>query len=334
MPVAATMADVAKLAGVSVATVSRAIARSPLVNEETRKRVLDVVTRSGYRINMNAQRLREKRANAIAVVTDLVGLTARQVAARSMAHTLLSDTVRALAMREKAVLLMPADGASLLRWQSIIAEQSVDGLIFLTSRDKELLNRLNALKVPLVAWDGDRAREPYCAVTGDAGRAGRLAGRHLAESGCSALLFVHSAGDSLAAARLAGLSAGLKSRMGNVQVQCLEVEDSNFYGVCSAVVEWRKCRAAVDAIVASGESCTLGVAWAGDLCKPPFGNRVQVMGFGTVGMNERMPGRVIAVEQGLAEAGELLVEKLLGRLAGVHAAPTTLPVYLHRRAVN
>ena len=186
----------------------------------------------------------------------------------------------------------------------------------------------------MIAWDGDRAREPYCAVTGDAGRAGRLAGRHLADSGCSAVLFVHFAGDSLAPARLAGLSAGMKSRTGSVQLQRLEVEDSNPYGVCSAVVEWRKGGATVDAMVASGESCTLGLAWAGDLCEPPFGNRVQVLGIGTVGMNERMPGRVIAVEQDLAEAGDLLVEKLLGRLEGIEPVATTLPVYLHRGAVN
>ena len=138
VPGTVTMADVAKLAGVSSATVSRALAHSPVVNEETRKRVLEVVKQSGYRINRNAQRLREKRANAIAVVSDSVASTARQVGAPTMAHTLLSETVKALATREKAVLLLPPDGASLPRCRSLLAEQFVDGLIFLTSRDKEL----------------------------------------------------------------------------------------------------------------------------------------------------------------------------------------------------
>ena len=328
------MDDVARLAGVSKATVSRALARSPLVNEETRERVLDVVKRSGYRINKNAQRLREKRTNSIAIVTDLVAPSEHEVPVPSMTHTLLSDTVRALAMREKAALLLPADAASLLRCQSLLAEKSVDGFIFLTSRDKDLLNRLHALKIPLVAWDDDQAHEPYCAVTGAAGRAGHLAGRHLAKLGCKAALFIHSERESLAAARLAGLSMGLKSQSAKAEIQNLEVEDSSPYGVCTAVRERRRSLATVDAIVASGESCTLGVAWASELREPPFGNRIPVLGFGTVGLSERMPARVITVEQGLAEAGGLLVEKLLARMEGINPAPTTLPVYLRRRSTS
>ena len=328
------MDDVARLAGVSKATVSRALARSPLVNEETRERVLDVVKRSGYRINKNAQRLREKRTNSIVIVTDLVAASMHQVAGSSMTHTLLSDTVCALTMREKAVVLLPAEAASPVKCQSLLAEKSVDGFIFLMSRDKDLLNRLHALKVPLVAWDDDQAQEPYCTVTGAAGRAGRLAGRHLADLGCNSILVIHPPRDSLATARLAGLSAELKRQCGKVEVRSLAVEDSSPWGVCTAVRERRESLAAVDAIVASGESCTLGVACAAELREPPFGNRIPILGFGTAGLSERMPTRVIAVEQGLAEAGGLLVEKLLARLEGINPATTTLPVYLRRRAMS
>ncbi|MDE0062619.1 MAG: LacI family DNA-binding transcriptional regulator [Gammaproteobacteria bacterium] len=331
---AVTMADVARLAGVSKATVSRALAHSPLVSEATRERVLDVVARSGYRINRNAQRLRERRTNAIAVVTELITAPAHLNAAPSVSYTLLSDTVRALAMREQAVLLLPADAASLPKCQGLLAEKSVDGFVFLKSRDKVLLNRLHALKIPFVAWDDDQGQESYCAVTGAAGRAGRLAGRHLADLGCTSILFIHATQDTLAAARLTGLSAGLKSRGCKETLQNLAVEDSSPFGVCTVVREQRKTLAAVDAIVASGESCTLGVAWAGDLSGPPFGNRVAVVGFGTVGLSERMPARVVAVEQGVAEAGGLLVEKLMARLEGISPVRTALPVYLRRGAMN
>ena len=328
------MDDVARVAGVSKATVSRALAHSPLVNEETRERVLEFVAKSGYRINRNAQRLREQRTNVIAIVTDLVDPSAYEVAAPSLTHTLLSDTARALALREKAVMLLPANSTGLLKCQSLLAEKSVDGFIFLTSRDRDLLNRLFALKVPFVAWDNDRAREPYCAVTGAAARAGRLAGRHLADLGCTSVLFVHPAADTLAAARLAGLSAVMQGPGSKGEIQDLAVQDGGPYGAYAAVCERRKSLVTVEAIVASGESCTLGVAWAGDLPRPPFGSGIPVLGFGTVGLSERIPARVIAVEQELAEAGDLLVEKLLARLEGNNPAPTALPVYMRRRAVG
>ena len=49
-----------------------------------------------------------------------------------------------------------------------------------------------------------------------------------------------------------------------------------------------------------------------------------------------MPARVIAVEQCLAEASGLLVEKLMTRLEGIIPVQTVLLllVYLRRRAVN
>ena len=140
--------------------------------------------------------------------------------------------------------------------------------------------------------------------------------------------------DSLAAFRLAGLSAGLKRQGNKGDIQRLAVEDTSPYGVCTAVRERCKCLTAVDAVATSGVSCTLGVAWPGDIRGASFGSRVPVLGFAAVGLSERMPVRVIAVAQGLAEAGGLLVAKLLARLGGIDPAPTTLPVDLRRRAVG
>ena len=146
-------------------------------------------------------------------------------------HTLLSASVRALAMRKKAVMLLPADAADLEKCRCLLAEKLIDGFTFLTSGDKVLLNGLYALNVPFVAWDDDQAREPHCAVTGAAGRAGRLAGRNLADLGCASVLFVHSTQDELAVPRLKGLTPGLmRSRGSKGEIQSLEIEDSSPHG--------------------------------------------------------------------------------------------------------
>lgn len=52
-----TVYDVAKAAGVSVATVSRVLNNYPNVSEKTRERVLSMISRSGFRPNANARRL-------------------------------------------------------------------------------------------------------------------------------------------------------------------------------------------------------------------------------------------------------------------------------------
>lgn len=57
-----TIRDVARQAGVSVATVSRVLNNSALVSPETRETVMKAVTQLGYRPNANARRLPRRSA--------------------------------------------------------------------------------------------------------------------------------------------------------------------------------------------------------------------------------------------------------------------------------
>jgi LacI family transcriptional regulator len=63
-----TQKDVAREAGVSEATVSRVLNESPLVHEETRRRVMDAMERLGYRPSAAARNLSRNRTDAIGVV--------------------------------------------------------------------------------------------------------------------------------------------------------------------------------------------------------------------------------------------------------------------------
>lgn len=63
-----TIQDVARVAGVSTATVSRALSSPDRVSEKTRQLVLEAVSETGYVANENARNLRQQRANAICVI--------------------------------------------------------------------------------------------------------------------------------------------------------------------------------------------------------------------------------------------------------------------------
>ncbi|WP_114010748.1 LacI family DNA-binding transcriptional regulator [Cohaesibacter intestini] len=62
---AATIEDVAKLAGVSIATVSRAMRTPEKVAESTRKKVTAAIARTGYTVNAMAQNLRMQRSKMV-----------------------------------------------------------------------------------------------------------------------------------------------------------------------------------------------------------------------------------------------------------------------------
>jgi len=65
---AATIKDVAKLAGVSISTVSLVINNNPVVKLATRKKVLDVIEKCNYKPNQNARSLVTKSSKIIGVV--------------------------------------------------------------------------------------------------------------------------------------------------------------------------------------------------------------------------------------------------------------------------
>jgi DNA-binding LacI/PurR family transcriptional regulator len=63
-----TSFDIAHLAGVSQATVSRALRNSPLVNPETRKRVQKIAREMHYRVDRSAAGLRSQQSRTIALL--------------------------------------------------------------------------------------------------------------------------------------------------------------------------------------------------------------------------------------------------------------------------
>jgi LacI family repressor for deo operon, udp, cdd, tsx, nupC, and nupG len=70
-----TIGDVARLAGVSTATVSRTLHSPEVVSETARNAVLEAVRYTGYTQNAAAQNLRQRRAKAVLVLVPDIGNT-------------------------------------------------------------------------------------------------------------------------------------------------------------------------------------------------------------------------------------------------------------------
>ena len=64
----ATSVDIAHRAGVSQATVSRVLRGSPLVNPDTRQRVMEAVKELNYKVDRRASSLRTQRSGTLALL--------------------------------------------------------------------------------------------------------------------------------------------------------------------------------------------------------------------------------------------------------------------------
>jgi LacI family repressor for deo operon, udp, cdd, tsx, nupC, and nupG len=91
------MADIARIAGVDVSTVSRALAGSPRVTKETRALIDKIVRDTGYVVNEAARNLRDGRANQVLVIVSDI--------AAPFYSDVVQGIVETLAEREINVLL-------------------------------------------------------------------------------------------------------------------------------------------------------------------------------------------------------------------------------------
>lgn len=69
----ATIQDVARVAGVSPATVSRALSNPGILAEHTREAVFEAIASTGYRVNQAARNLRMQRAGAVLILVPNLG---------------------------------------------------------------------------------------------------------------------------------------------------------------------------------------------------------------------------------------------------------------------
>jgi DNA-binding LacI/PurR family transcriptional regulator len=201
--------DLAKLAGVSPGTVSRALADSQLIAKKTRERIQELAREHDFRPNVMARNLRIKRAGAIGVLIPLGHETGQHIS-DPFFMTLLGQLADALTERGHDLLLsrvIPTDPGWLSR---VVDSGRVDGVILIGQSDQfAVIDKLAERYLPMVAWGANLPGQVHCSVGSDNRKGGELATRHLIERGCQNFAFF---GDPIApeiAERLAGCRAEL-----------------------------------------------------------------------------------------------------------------------------
>lgn len=178
------ISDVATLAGVSIATVSRALSMPERVTDATRKRVLEAVEKTGYTPNLAARALRGARAQtALVVVPNLI---------TPFFAELLQHIDHALSRRDYGLLIgnLDAHPDKERRLVDLSHAGRVDGALLLNGW---ILRGSNAAigtgTLPAVALSTP-FEQPIPSIMIDDVEGGRLAAKHLLELGHRRLAYV------------------------------------------------------------------------------------------------------------------------------------------------
>ncbi|GAA1305935.1 LacI family DNA-binding transcriptional regulator [Saccharothrix xinjiangensis] len=172
-----TLNDVAKLAGVSISTASKALNGRDEVAPATRTRVLNAAARLSFRPNALARGLISGRTRTIGLLTDELG--------GRFSIPVLLGVENALANEQMSVLLCDARGDAIRRRHYIgtLLSRQVDGFIVLGD-DNDLRPSLTGeIPVPVVYVYGESEDPDDLSVLADDEGGARLAVEHLVSLG-------------------------------------------------------------------------------------------------------------------------------------------------------
>lgn len=182
-----TIKDIARLAGVSYTTVSRALNNASEINPETRDRILAICRQEGYRANLLARSLSSHRTN-------LIGLIIPDIASPFFSELYLNIETYALDLGYQVMLCngRPGDGKIEELFEFLIGHR-VDGIILVSSINNahELFTRYSQT-VPTVLLGDCATHEanPANIVSVDNVLGGRMAAEYLYRLGHREVLYL------------------------------------------------------------------------------------------------------------------------------------------------
>ena len=174
--------DVAKKAGVSIATVSRVINRNGGYSKETEERVRKTIEECGFTPNVNAIGLRTNRSNSIGVIVPDITNEFFARIIRELDASLLS--------RRYSLLVCNSNEDYMLENMHIkgLAEKYVYGIIYISGQNE--IKKMNEIKNLPIVYIERAPKNAEVLILSDNETGGYLAGRELIQKGCRRILFL------------------------------------------------------------------------------------------------------------------------------------------------
>jgi DNA-binding LacI/PurR family transcriptional regulator len=328
-----TSFDIAYRAGVSQATVSRALSGSPLVSVETRQRIQQIAKELNYKVDKAASNLRRQHAVTLALLF-FEDPTSDDSLINPFFLSMLASITRACA-RQGYDLLISFQQAS-NDWHADYQDShKADGLILLGYGDylatKPQLERLEAQGTHFVRWGAVVEGQPGISIGCDNVQGGRSATEHLLGLGRRSIAFIGDASphcpefcDRYVGHAQALRAAGIEPDP-RLQIDAVDSTELVGYG---AAIDLLKRGARFDAIFAASDLLAIGAmrGLADHGFRVP--DKVAVVGFDDIPMARFATPPLTTVQQDTKRAGELLVDHLIAQIRGEPVRSEMLPARL------
>jgi DNA-binding LacI/PurR family transcriptional regulator len=325
------MADIARIAGVSKSTVSRALNDSPLIGTETKDRIRAIAQEHSYRLNAPARRLSLQRSNTVGLVAPSLKPTAAIPDAFML--ELMAGIASGLRLNDYDLLVIhisPTDTEWVTRY---LEGGRVDGFILISGMwNRTHLDALVAANAPSVRWGADPDVPGRPMVTGDSVAGGRVATSHLVESGRRRIGFLGGPTWSQEVTERyqgyeAALAAGGLALDPALTVYVDSWHDAEARGA-AALEELLDRAPDLDAVFCNSDLLAIGALAALQAAGRTVPGDVAVVGYDDIAIAEHTVPPLTTVRQNGPLVGRLLAETLLEYLRTGVVTDVSIPAEL------
>jgi DNA-binding LacI/PurR family transcriptional regulator len=326
------MGEVARRVGVSLSTVSRALAGSRLISEETRRQVREAAESLNYKVDATGSSLRTGLTRTVGVIIPLAH-AAKQNLSDPFFLEILGAIADELSSSGYSMLLQKVtDDPS--EWIATITHgRRADGVIVIgQSLHHEALNRAASSDVPMVVWGAKMKGQRYVTVGSDNVAGGAAATAHLIAQGCRNIAFLGDPAAPEVAARLEGhlqaLSAAGIARRPPLEIPVRFGSDTAYHAIGSLV----DAGAQLDGVVACSDVFAMSAMRALLEKGRKVPADVAIVGFDDIPFAALTTPPLTTVRQNCHAGARLLVEKLMRAIGNERNESVVIPTELVVRA--
>lgn len=326
-----TIADIAKIAGVSKSTVSRALSNSSLISQTTRDRIHQIAKEHNFHVNQTARRLSEQRSHTLAFVTYC---SHSKFSVEDLFSLEILGAITTAAAELKYDLLMVNTDSNDPKWiHDYYNSGRVDGFILMTSVHKiKNVQQLLDHNAPFITWGNPFNLSSFNVVTGDDENGGYLAAQHLINSGRSKIGFIGGpAEETEVKQRFQGYTKALLQA--GLQPNADWITHASYTSASSEkrMTELLQKSPDLDAIFCNSDMMAIGAMRAIQKTGRRIPEDIAVVGYDDVSMAQFTSPPLTTIRQNIAEIGRQLVINLVNHLETGIINRVTMPIELIKR---
>ncbi len=322
-----SIADIARIAGVSKSTVSRALNNSPLTGEETGKRIRAIAKEHDFRPSVAARNLSLRSSHAVAFVNHAYSKSMGSISDPFCLEIMggIAIGLHDLGYDLMVVHVNPDDRD----WAAQYLDTGrVDGFILMTSTKKRShIDMLLEKGAPFVAWGPGGGG--YCSVCGDDRQGGRLATERLLSRDRTRIAFIGGPRiEGEVQERFRGYKAALHDAGREVAQELVVYGDYSERSGSWAMEELLERDPRIDAVFSNSDLMAIGAMQTLKARGHRVPEDVAVVGYDDLSLASYVTPALTTVSQKIPFAGRLLARDLVAYLEQGVITTTTVPVEL------